>query len=235
METPNSKRTIIFTIVLIIILAVAFGLLWWRSTSAPGNGQGASATTGECQSGTTNYETTEIGVGFCYPTGWGSVTVSDATFASGDAGNRWRIAFSAKPQVHAGLATTDWTTTVPRDGTCVDPGSPTIPERGTYVTSWRVETETEGQPSSAYRGIARDEGDYIIIESISDLLNSGVCIEGYKTLSMPRYNNAGTSYYVDFNDIVTTPAQHMSTPNVLVSEADREAFIAFTQSFHALD
>ena len=238
MHAPPKKHTIILVSIIILILAALFAWLLWRDTSGGGSesSSGTSVATGEadCPSGTTYYSNTDLGIAFCYPNTWGTVNVSDAKFAPADDGQRYRVSFTAKPQVHAGMATTNWSTAVARDGICNDPAVPHIPDRGAYVTSWQVETEIEGQPSSAYRGVGREADQYVIYETVSDVLESGVCMEGYRTVSLPNYDNVSASYDVPFNDTVTTPQQHMDTPGSLISAADRNDFSAFVRSIHEL-
>lgn len=238
MHTPPKKRTIFLVIIIILILSALFGWLLWKDTGKSGSGSagGPSVASGdtECPSDTIYYSNTDLGIAFCYPNAWGTVNVSDAKFAPADGGQRYRITFTAKPQVHAGMATADWSTAAARDGICSDPAVPSIPDRGAYVTDWQVDTEIAGQPSSAYRGIGRDEGQYVIYETVSDVLESGVCIEGYRIVSLSNYNNVSASYSVPFNGTVTTPQQHIDSPESLISAADRNDFSAFVRSIRQL-
>lgn len=239
MHKPAKKHTVIFVSIIILILAALFGWLLWskiaedKTVTSPGGGTTATGDA-DCPSGTTYYTNTDLGIAFCYPSSWGTVHVNEAKFAPADTGQRWRISFTAKPRVHAGMATTDWSTAAARDGICSDPATPEIPDRGAYVESWQIDTEIDGQPSSAYRGLQREPDEYTIYETVSDVLESGVCIEGYRNISLPQYHNVSASYSVPFGGTITTPQQHMDNPEGLISESDRNEFTAFVRSIRQL-
>lgn len=86
----------------------------------------------------------------------------------------------------------DWSTSVGRGG-CLEPDN-VVPPLGAYDTSWHgiegsgAECFVRGQslPSSA--------GGYSVQESVSNLLVSGVCVQGHKVISGSRYRVAEITF-----------------------------------------
>ena len=242
-SSSKRKKTWLWIIIILLILLLLFlGWWWWKDkdkkTSTTGSATGGSSEqqkqtekTATCASGFSEYTNTELGFGFCYPTTWGTVSVADAKFAAADTGQRWTVKFASKPMVNLGVVTADWSTTVPRDGTCVDPAVQTLPAFSPFSTTW----ETEGTPvMSATRGIDVLTDTYLIDEQVDDVLTSGACLHGYTIINADPYTHTSASYSAEFGGAVTTPQQHIDNPNVLISEANRNDFYTFVKSVHKL-
>jgi hypothetical protein len=225
---------------LLILLLVLLGLLfgwWWMNkddtaaTNTNETSESAPAETVACAEGTTAYENTELGLGFCYPTEWGDVSVVDAKFATADTGSRWTVGFADKSMVNLGVVSADWSTAVARDGTCVDPAVQTLPAFSPFSTAWA----TEGTPvSSATRGIEVEADKFLIQEHVDDLLTNGACVEGYTIIEGDPYTHTSASYWAFFTGSITTPQQHIDNPNALISEENRTDFYDFVKSVHKL-
>ncbi|MGH7158077.1 MAG: hypothetical protein ACREGD_03330 [Candidatus Saccharimonadales bacterium] len=227
-------------ILLLIFLLLFFGWWWWKDkdkTDQTAQNNGGSTQQEEqveeaaCDEGFTAYENAEQGIGFCYPTDWGTVTLADAKFAAADTGERWTFRFADKAMVNLGVVTADWSTEVARDGTCVDPAVQTLPAFSPFSTTWT----TEGTPvMSATRGVEVMSGQYLIRETVDDLLTNGVCLEGYTLIEGDVYTHTAASYSAEFAAPVTTPQQHIDNPNTLIPATDRNQFYTFVKSVHAL-
>lgn len=226
-------------IILFVLLALFLGWWWWKdkdkkdaaATTTESSEQQAKAEEVTCTDGLTEYTNTDLGIGFCYPTEWGEVTVADAKFAVADTGERWIVKFADKTMVNLGLVSADWSTEVARDGTCVDPAVQTLPAFSPFSTTWT----TEGTPvTSANRGIEVLADKYLIHEEVDDLLTNGVCVHGYVITEGDPFSHATASYSAEFAAPVTTPQQHIDSPETLISEANRDAFYAFVKSVHKL-
>ena len=65
-----------------------------------------------------------------------------------------------------------------------------------------------------------------MIETVSSTLQDGVCAQGFKQTNGSRYRVVSAQYYqaLSPSDGVSTPAQHMATPNVLFNERLRADF-----------
>ena len=248
----DKKKMWLWLLIILLVLLLLFLGWWWmnkdkKDDTAQNNTNNNSQQEQQpkevaCDTGFTAYENTDLGIGFCYPTDWGTVTVTDArlqqtattvdgTVIAADTGQRWLVSFSAKPAVHLGLVTADWSTEVGRDGTCVDPATPTLPAFSPFSTSWA----TEGTPvMSATRGIEVMAGEYLIQEYVDDLLTNGVCVEGYTIIDGEVYTHTAANYSAEFAAPVTTPQQHIDDPNILIPAADRDEFYVFVKSVHAL-
>lgn len=256
MSTPPKHKSKLLTwlmiiiILLAIILAGLLGWLWWRDRDQSANqgtptGQNDSPQeeiSGEpieeaaCADGFTTYTNADLGVQFCYPTTWGEPSVSDAKFAAADTGSRWLISFASNSAVHAGLVTSDWTTAVGRDGTCVDPAVQTMPTVEAFSTEWIVEaTEGDGTTSSALRGVQSSGSTLLINEYVDSLLSNGVCLNGYKAIDNELYPVVAASYFVEFNGTVANPQQHVDNSEVLIPAESREDFATFVESIEALE
>lgn len=237
----SKKMWLWLLILLLILLLLFFGWWWWKdkdkkdetaqNNNSNNSQQEQQAQEATCDTGYTAYEATDLGIGFCYPTAWGTASVIDAKFAAADTGQRWKVTFTSKPVVNLGVVTDDWSTTVPRDGVCVDPAVQVLPAFSPFSTSW----ETEGTPvTSATRGIEVMAGQYLIQERVDDVLTSGVCLEGYTITGGDPYSHTSASYSAEFAAPVTTPQQHIDSPNTLIPEADRTQFYTFVKSVHKL-
>lgn len=253
MQPKKSKSKLfmwlmVIIILLALILAGLFGWLWWRDRNQSANeGTSTEPTVSDgtpaddpvdeavCTDGFTIYTNTDLGVQFCYPTAWGEPSVSDAKFADADTGSRWLVSFDGNDAVHAGLASPDWDTEVPRDGTCVDPAVTAMPTMSPFSTDWTTETTEGDTVTSATRGVEIDDTTLLIREYVSSLLVEGACLEGYKAIDSPAYDVASASYYAVFNDTVTNAQQHIDNPNVLISTEDRADFATFVESIVAFE
>lgn len=239
-------------IILLILLLLFFGWWWWKDKDKKDSTANTNTNNSSqeqqpqeetaCDEGYTAYENADLGIGFCYPTDWGTVTVADArlqttsttvdgTVIAADTGERWLVSFSAKPAVHLGMVTADWSTEVGRDGVCVDPAVQTLPSFSPFSTAW----ETEGTPVTyATRGIEVASGEFLIQEYVDDLLTNGVCVEGFTIIEGDEFTHTTASYSAEFAAPVTTPQQHIDNPNTLIPAADRTEFAVFVKSVHAL-
>lgn len=237
---PKDKKMWLWLLILLLVLLLLFfGWWWWKdkdkkddtSNNSSNNSSQQQEEQAACGEGLTEYENAELGIGFCYPTDWGEVTVADAKFDAADNGERWRVMFANKEMVNLGLVTDDWSTEVARDGTCVDPAVQTLPAFSPFSTTWT----TEGTPvSSATRGVEVEADHYLINEEVDDLLTNGVCVHGYTIINGDVYTHTSASYSVEFGGSVTTPQQHIDNPNTLVPATDRDEFYAFVKSVHKL-
>ncbi|HZM64275.1 MAG TPA: hypothetical protein VFB59_04040 [Candidatus Saccharimonadales bacterium] len=245
-DTDRSKKKMWLWIIIILLLLLALLFGWWwmskdkKEPAASTDSTAPRASSEEkkeetktvtCTDGYTEYNNTELGFGFCYPTTWGMVSVADGKFAPGDTGQRWLIHFARKSMVNLGVVTADWSTEEARDGTCVDPAVQTLPAFSPFSTTW----DTEGTPvMSATRGIEVLADSYLINEETDDLLTSGACLHGYTIIDADPYTHTSASYSADFGGGVTTPQQHIDNPLVLIPAADRVDFTTFVKSVHAL-
>lgn len=245
--SPKSKKKmwLWIVIILLVVLALIAGWLWWKdkdkkdeTANTNNNSQQQTETeTATCDEGLTTYENEDLGVGFCYPTNWGEVTVADARLmaettdeVAADKGQRWRLSFADKAAVNLGLVSEDWSTEVGRGGSCVDPATQTLPAFSPFSTEW----ETEGDTATfASRGV-EVEADTYLIEETADEFYNGVCITGYTVIDNETFPHSTASYYAEFGGAVTTPQQHVDNPNTLAPEADREEFYAFVKSVRGL-
>lgn len=196
------------------------------------NNQNTQQDNGDCTETLRQFSNTDLGFRFCYPQAWGDVSVQDARFAATDAGSRYRLTFSKKPEVNLGVQSDNWSTNVPRDGTCVDPASP-LPDFGSFSTAWKTEKAGD-EVTYAMRGIEVLAGQYLITEEVSNMLGNGVCLHGYKIINGRAYKHVAASYSVEFNGDVQTPQKHIDNPNQLVPRQERTDFAAVVKSVEAL-
>lgn len=230
-------------IILLVLLLLFLGWWWWKDKdkkdetaqkdNTNNNSQQQQQDTEKvtCDEGFSTYENTDLGLGFCYPTDWGTVSVVDGKFEAADTGERWIVKFASKSMVNLGVVSADWSTTVPRDGVCVDPAVQTLPAFSPFSTTWA----TEGTPvMSGTRGIEVMAGEYLIQERVDDVLTSGVCVEGYTIIEGDPFSHTSASYSAEFAAPITTPQQHIDSPNTLISGADRNEFYTFVKSVYKL-
>lgn len=238
--SEKSKKMMWLWIIIIAVLlaALLLGWLWWKDKDKK---EAASTSTSEqqtvvgeevtCEAEFTAYENAELGLGFCYPTDWGTVSLADAKFAAADTGERWIVKFADKAMVNLGVVSDDWSTELARDGTCVDPAVQTLPAFSPFSTTWA----TEGTPViSATRGIEVLADNYLIDEMVDDVLTNGVCVYGYSIINGDPYTHTAASYSAEFDAPVTTPQEHIDDPTILITEANRNDFYTFVKSVHAL-
>jgi hypothetical protein len=240
-DKKRRRLLIIVVLLLLLLLALILGWLWWKDKDTPPapatkDKKASSATTTPateeevaCADGFTAYQNTSLGFGFCYPESWGTVSANDAKFAAADAGSRWRLGFSSKTMVNLGVASTDWATTVPRDGVCVDPAVQTLSAFLPMSTSWVTVDTPVTEASRSIEGTV----DYLIVERVDSVLTNGVCLEGYKIIN-GTYPHVAASYSAEFGGAVTDPDQHIANPNTLIPAADRDDFAVVVKSIHKL-
>lgn len=196
------------------------------------NNQNNQQDNGDCTETLRQFSNTDLGFRFCYPQAWGDVSVHDARFAATDAGTRYRLTFSKKPDVNLGVQSENWSTAVPRDGTCMDPASP-LPDFNNFSTTWKTEKSGD-EVTYGMRGIEVLAGQYLITEEVGSLLDSGVCLRGYKIINGRAYKYVAASYSVEFNGDVQTPQKHIDNPNQLLPRQERTDFAAVVKSVEAL-
>ncbi|HSX29600.1 MAG TPA: hypothetical protein VLE73_03510 [Candidatus Saccharimonadales bacterium] len=240
LDAPSKKGRRLF-MVLAALLVIGFlpgWLLLWQTERQAKQGtengvnslQTSSSAGMSCDQRLKRYENSFMGLGFCYPPDWGEVFVQDGKFEPGDSGNRWRLTFTTKEQVTIGLVSLDWSSTVPRSATCLDPAAQDMPPFVPLITAWK----TEGKPiESGWRGIEARDGVYRIDEAVADLTTNGVCLTGYVQLG-GVYRHAIATYYSEFSPVIVSPAHHIDHPNMLISATDRAAFAALVKSIRKL-
>ncbi|MGB3023812.1 MAG: hypothetical protein WBB39_03315 [Candidatus Saccharimonadales bacterium] len=250
------KKPIISKLTLIILLAaaiIAAGLLWWltlnqptaidtnqpvTTSNAPKPTPAEPATQEpssiKCPAGKTAFASASFGMKFCYPSDWGEASVQDAKLAASDTGYRQVVKFADMPLVQVGGVSDDWTTTVGRDGICFDPNNQ-VPPLSSYNTSWHGQVGSGASLEFATRSIASSAGGYAMTEEVSNILQSGVCMRGYKVINAPHYRVGSAAFYRDFAEAsgITTPALHVAEPNVLLSSQMRTDFDALMASLEA--
>lgn len=187
-----------------------------------------------CGIGKTAFQDKALGAQFCYPTDWGTATINDAKVAAADTGHREVVRFSSNPYVIVGGMSDDWSTSVGRGVGCLEPDN-VVPPLSAYDTSWHGIEGSGADVSYAVRSLPSSAGGYSVQESVSNLLVSGVCVQGHKVISGSRYRVVAVNYARDFAPAsgITTPAQHMAEPNVLFSTELRTQYDALLASLAA--
>jgi hypothetical protein len=225
------------TAFLLIMGAAGYG--WWKQHKKTSLGKPnpsiltedraatdtAAAASFSCSTGLRTFQDARFGLGFCYPDAWGEAKVTDDRFDPSDAGARWMIAFTHKPAVKAGLVTADWSTEVARDGTCQTPVQEV--DYGQFSPAWQT---NEPDASYASRDISSKVNTYRIEEYVDNLLTNGACLRAYGTVDAPQYVHLTVSYLANFTETISTPKEHIESPNVLIPEADRAAIAAAVAS-----
>lgn len=187
-----------------------------------------------CSAAQTAFQDKAFGAQFCYPTNWGTATLNDAKVAAADSGHREVVRFSSNPYVIVGGMSDDWSTSVGRGVGCLEPDN-VVPPLSAYDTSWHGIEGSGADVSYAVRSLPSSAGGYSVQESVSNLLVSGVCVQGHKVISGSRYRVVAVNYARDFAPAsgITTPAQHMAEPNVLFSTELRTQYDAVLASLAA--
>lgn len=175
-----------------------------------------------------------FGMAFCYPTEWGSTTVNDALVGPADTGHRQSISFSANPFFSVGGTSDDWSTTVGRDTGCLEPNNVTVP-LSSYNTSWHDMIGSGAGIEFAARSLPAPTGGYDSTETVSNLLQSGVCVQAHKVINGSRYRVGFAAFYRDFAEAsgIVTPSLHIDHPDVLFSVTQRQQFDAVLASLVA--
>lgn len=187
-----------------------------------------------CGDGETVFSDEDFGAKFCYPEEWGTASVMDAKIDSTDTGHREAVRFSANTKFIVGGTSDDWTTTIGRGVACQEPNN-NVPELSSYNTEWH-DIMGEGMAVEfAQRSLESTAGGYDMTETVSNLLDSGVCAQGHKVINGSRYRVMSAAYYSDFSEAsgITTPKAHMDNPTVLFSNTQREQFDALLESIEA--
>ncbi len=179
----------------------------------------------ECTDDETLFADNEFGAAFCYPTEWGSASVMDAKVDVSDTGYREAVRFSANTKFIVGGTSEDWSTTVGRGVGCKEPNN-VVPELSSYDTDWH-DFSGEGMAIEfASRSIATNEGGYDITETVSNMLEVGVCVQGHKVIDGSRYRVLFEAFFTDFSETsgITTPKAHIDNSNVLFTDKERAQF-----------
>lgn len=190
-----------------------------------------AVTTCSEEEGYTQFADEEFGAAFCYPTEWGTASVMDAKIDARDTGYREAVRFSSNTRFIVGGVSEDWTTTVGRDVGCQEPSS-RIPELSEYNTEWNNISGSGMDVEFAQRSIAVSDGGYDITETVSNMLWSGVCTQGHKTIDGSRYRVISAAFYRDFAEAsgITTPKSHIDNPTILFTDAERTQLDALLSS-----
>ena len=153
---------------------------------------------------------------FCYPTEWGTASVMDAKIDTADTGYREAVRFSVNTKFIVGGVSEDWSTTVGRGVGCQEPSN-TVPELSTYNTDWHDVIGAGMATEFATRSVASAVGGYDITETVSNVLDNGVCVQGHKVINGSRYKVISEAYYTEFSEAsgITTPKAHIDNSDVL--------------------
>lgn len=242
---------ILLAVVFVALVAVTIFVLGNRKSSAPAPAAQSQAkstpkktvsqtkpvqkdTLAECAAGLTRYSDTSFGAAFCYPTAWGTATLADAKVASSDTGHREQITFSSMPLFSVGGTSEDWSTTVGRGVGCLEPSN-SMPELSSYNTAWHDMSGSGMAVEFALRSLPSSAGGYSITETVSNVLQDGVCAQGHKQINGSRYRVVSAAFYRTFAEAsgITTPSAHIAEPNVLFSTLQRSQFDALLASLVA--
>ncbi len=248
---PKKVVYVLAVLAAVILVAIVVLVLGNRTTHAPDvpKGQSQAKSTpvkksppvkpaekepSSCSSGLTHYADKSFGASFCYPSAWGTATLSDAKVAPSDSGQRELIRFSEQPFVIVGGMSEDWSTTVGRGVGCLEPDN-AVPPLSSYNTAWHNFEGSGVDVSYAIRSLPSSVGGYTIQETTSNMVISGVCVQGHKVISGSRYKVVAVNFGRDFVPAsgITTPAEHMAEPNVLFSTELRSQYDAVLASLEA--
>jgi hypothetical protein len=176
----------------------------------------------------------ELGMAFCYPTTWGDAEVHDAKVGPEDAGYRQSVQFSDTPFFSVGGTSENWSTTVGRDVGCLEPNNQAAP-LSVYDTAWHDMIGSGATIDYATRSLPSPTGGYDSTESVSTILQAGVCAQAHKIIDGSRYRVAFAAFYRDFAEAsgITTPSLHVAEPTVLFSIEQRDQFDAVLESLVA--
>lgn len=163
-----------------------------------------------------------FGAAFCYPSAWGDANVTYAKIDDSDTGHREAVRFSATTKFIVGGVSEDWTTSVGRGVGCQEPSN-IVPELSSYNVDWHNLVGEGMDIEFATRSLPTTVGGYDISETVSNLLDSGVCAQGHKVINGSRYKVISAAYYADFSTTagVTTPKAHIDNPAILFTPEER--------------
>lgn len=223
------------------LLVIIFGIIVLANSGnkdnnpnngTPGdNGTAPNDTTlSDCTSKQRRYQSKDLDIRFCYPTGWGDVKVSDSKLDPSDGGTRFKLTFADKASVVLGLVSDDWATDSGMTPSCKDPSIQAFPDTSTFSAKWVTEKTADGQVTSALRGLDVVPDSYLLQEEVDNTTLNGVCLEGYKAFGGDVYRNAEATIYAAFAGKVTSPQAHITSPTQLISVPDRTDFTDFVKS-----
>jgi len=187
----------------------------------------------ECYVGYRGFYDASFGAQFCYPDEWGTTTIVDAKVGPGDTGHREMIRFSDNQNFAVGGTSEDWSTTVGRGVGCLEPNN-SVPDISSYNIEWNNFEGEGADVMYAQRSLESSAGGYDITETVSNILENGVCVQSHKLIDGSRYRVFFMAYSKDFEGGVLTPSEHIDAPNVLFTEAERTQFdfvMATVQSY----
>lgn len=248
-ESKRSHKTIIIIICVLVALILA-AITWYfffnnrpvpvkdTATITPSSGKKDTTPVPSaairCADSYSAFADRSVGMAFCYPSSWGTATVHDALVAPTDTGHRQSITFSANPFFSVGGTSDDWSTTVGRDTGCLEPNNVTV-AASAYNTSWHDMVGSGADVEFATRSLPAPAGGYDSTETVSNILQSGVCAQAHKVISGSRYRVAFTAFYHDFAEAsgIVTPSLHIDHPDVLFSVEQRQQFDAVLASLVA--
>ncbi|MDO8265762.1 MAG: hypothetical protein Q7T41_02355, partial [Candidatus Saccharibacteria bacterium] len=162
----------------------------------------------------------DFGAAFCYPEEWGDASVMDAKVDPLDTGHREAVRFMDNTKFIAGGTSDDWSTTVGRGVGCQEPNN-SVPELSSYDTAWHDLIGSGMDVEFATRSLESSEGGYDITETVSNLMDNGVCVQGHKVIDGSRYRVLFSAFYTDFTDEVLTPKAHIDNPSILFNFVER--------------
>lgn len=241
---PSHKRKKILVIAILVTVLVAIGIGLYILFKPSTDGTKTPVVTEEkspiatepidCPDSYRVFADHDFGMAFCYPSEWGDAAVQDAKVGPADTGHRESIMFADMPFYSVGGTSDDWSTTVGRDVGCLEPNNATLP-LSDYNTSWHGITGSGAEVNFAMRSLPSPTGGYDSTETVSDVIQSGVCAQAHKVINGTRYRVAFAAYYHDFAEAsgITTPSQHMDHPEVLFSASQRQQFDAVLASIVA--
>ena len=176
-----------------------------------------------CTDEETRFSDEDFGAAFCYPSEWGEASVVDAKVDPSDTGHREAVRFMDNTKFVVGGTSEDWSTTVGRGVGCQEPNN-SIPELSTYDTAWHDLIGSGMDVEFASRSLASSEGGYDMTETVSNLMDNGVCVQGHKVIDGSRYRVLFSAFYSDFTDGVLSPKAHIDNPSILFNFVERDQF-----------
>lgn len=173
-----------------------------------------------CADGYSEFSDEEFGARFCYPEEWGETSIVDAKVGADDTGHREMIKFSGTEKFAVGGTSESWSTTVGRGVGCQEPNN-SVPELSSYNLEWN-NFEGEGMDVMyAQRSLESSAGGYDVTETVSNILENGVCVQAHKVIDGSRYRVLFMAFSNEFSGGILTPRAHIDDPNVLFTALER--------------
>lgn len=173
-----------------------------------------------CADGYSEFADEEFGARFCYPEEWGETSIVDAKVGPEDTGHREMVRFSGTDKFAVGGTSDDWSTTIGRGVGCQEPNN-VVPELSSYNIEWN-NFEGEGMDVSyAQRSLESSAGGYDITETVSNLLENGVCVQAHKVIDGSRYRVFYMAFANEFGSGILTPRAHIDNPDILFTAVER--------------